>query len=146
MTFIELIQFLEKQRDTKALKFQTARTRITAIRKIFEVLPEYDQTDVLNLDLSHIQSDFIETYGNQVSLPTIVTYISRIRSSVRLYRDFSSGKLSEEDELQSSLPKNIEPIDIQIRDGLKVNITNLPNDLKKAEVERICRVLEAYIN
>jgi hypothetical protein len=148
-----LISFLDKIYNQGSMKFQTARTRKTAIRKVF-LRSSFEKENIMTLDLDEVIAEFIEREGGvtNTNSATVNTYKSRIKRSIEDYiRIEKLGEKPKHDRVIDKLPNNlvleekVAIVDVQcaIRDGkFIVDIKNLPVDLKDFELKKIIDMIK----
>jgi anti-sigma28 factor (negative regulator of flagellin synthesis) len=144
-----LISFLDKLYNQGSMKFQTTRTRKTAIRKVF-LKSSFDKENIMTLDLDQVIAEFIKREGGATNTnsATVNTYKSRIKRSIEDYiRIEKLGEKPKHDTVNDKLvlEEKVAIVDIQcaIRDGkFIVDIKNLPVDLKEDELKKIIDMIK----
>jgi hypothetical protein len=148
-----LILFLDKLYNQGSMKFQTARTRKTAIRKVF-LKSSFEKENIMTLDLDEVIAEFIEREGGgtNTNSATVNTYKSRIKRSIEDYiRIEKLGEKPRHDKVQDKSPDNVVPeekvatvgVQCSIRDGkFIVDIKNLPVGLKELELQKIVDMIK----
>jgi len=152
-----LILFLDKLFNQGSMKFQTARTRKTAIKKVF-LGSSFQDENIMTLNLDDVISEFILREGalTNTNPATINTYKSRIKRSIEDYiRIEKLGDKPKNENVQDKTIDTAEPeekvatVEVQcpIRDRtFIVDIKNLPVDLDKAELEKIIKMIKLATN
>jgi hypothetical protein len=154
-TYKRLIEFLQLASEKQQLKFHTARTRITAIKRLFES-SKFEMTDILEIDVDALTEAFKE--NNNISEDTISTYKSRFISARKDYIKFvllgenlpeteQEGKTLVQKKSQEMTfhPSVIDLPCIIGRHGHVVTIKNLPTDLSKSELNKLTALLEQFV-
>lgn len=148
-----LISFLDKLYNQGSMKFQTARTRKTAIRKVF-LKSRFEKENIMTLNLDEVISEFIEAEGgfNNTNSATVNTYKSRIKRSIEDYiRIEKLGDKPKQDKVQEVLFDNvileekvaIVGVQCPIRGGkFIVEIKNIPVDLEDFELTKILEMIK----
>jgi hypothetical protein len=151
-----LISFLDKQHNQGSMKFQTARTRKTAIRKVF-LNSSFENENVMTLDLDEVIAEFtsIGGGGDNTNPATINTYKSRIKRSIEDYiRIEKLGDKPRNDKVQDKSLDNLAPkekvatvnVECSLREGtFIVDIKNIPVDLQDSELNKILEVIKLTI-
>lgn len=155
-TYKELIQFLRESSESRRLKFHTARTRITAIKRMFKE-SSFENSNILDVDIDDVIAEFKQKNG-EISLETINTYKSRFTSARKDYIRYvllgeKIPSFEEGRELTSKKEKTIgrpvtEVIDLPCpirKNGHIVTIKNLPVDLTEDELNRLTTLIKDFI-
>lgn len=155
-TYKELIKFLRESSENKTLKFHTARTRITAIKRIFKG-SSFENSNILNVEIEDVISEFSKK-NDDISLDTINTYKSRFISALKDYIRYEvlGEKMPsiEEERLstfrhdKSDEKSKVEVIDLPCpirKNGHIVTIKNLPIDLTQDELMRLTTLIKDFV-
>ncbi len=151
-TYKDLIDFLQTSSDKGTMKFHTARTRKTAIRRVFEDSP-YERTSIHELDIPAVMQDFQERLEEDISADTVNTYKSRITQTYKDYiryvklgeQQTKSALTSAKTEEQPVQIANTIELPCPIRGGsLIVKVSNLPTDLTEEELDAIIAKIRPY--
>lgn len=155
-TYKELIRFLKESSENKTLKFHTARTRITAIKRIFKG-SSFENSNILDVEIDDVISEFSEN-NDDISLDTINTYKSRFISALKDYIRYEV--LGEEmpsigEDRVNTYRRNkaddkskVEVIDLPCpirKNGHIVTIKNLPVDLTQDELMRLTALIKDFV-
>lgn len=158
-TYRDLMEYLRAASKSGGIKYNTARTRRTAINRVFASQPEYEHQDIFSIDLDDVISGFRELEENKdVSESTIETYKSRIKTTIE---DFAlwlrkspqaepGWKISESWRdipapthsvvIEKSVEKFSLPIPLE--SGLVLTINDIPTNITEKDVIKICDVLK----
>jgi hypothetical protein len=147
-----LILFLDKLFNQGSMKFQTARTRKTAINKVFNE-SSFRNENIMTLDVDEVIEEFIVREGSshKINPATINTYKSRIKRSIEDYiRIEKLGDKPKHDNIQEQIkeiivPEKVSTVEVQcpIRDGtFIIDIKNLPVNLDELELEKIIEMIK----
>lgn len=155
-TYKDLIQFLRESSENRRLKFHTARTRITAIKRIFKE-SSFENSNILDVDIDDVISEFSQK-NEDISPDTINTYKSRFSSALKDYIRYEllGEKMPSIEEGRGLTPKKeknvgrpaTEVIDLPCpirKNGHIVTIKNLPVDLTKDELNRLTTLIKDFI-
>lgn len=153
-TYKDLIQFLQRSSESKFIKFHTARTRKTAIRRLFRG-GSFEDKNIFEVDLDAVITEF-ESRNSSISSETIDTYKSRFSSALKDYIRYEiiGEKMSVIDEFRPKIIKQEAQIKSEsinlpcpIRKGKHIiHINNLPIDLKLEELERLNSLIKDFID
>jgi hypothetical protein len=142
-----LIEFLDKQFQQDSMKFQTARTRKTAIRKVFEN-SSYRDANIITLNLDDLMEEFRSNLEVSIKEDTFNTYKSRINRSIEDYiRIEKLGDKPKKEHIKESIvvEKKVTTIEVQcpIRNGdFIIDIKNLPINLNKEELDKLIEMIK----
>jgi hypothetical protein len=141
-----LIEFLDKQFQQDSMKFQTVRTRKTAIRKVFEN-SSYCDANIITLDINALMDEFKRNLEVSIKDETFNTYRSRISRSIEDYiRIEKLGDKPKKEHVKEAIvvEKKITTIEVQcpIRGGdFIIDIKNLPINLKEEELDKLIEMI-----
>lgn len=153
-TYKDLIDFLQNSSDSKFIKFHTARTRKTAIRRIFRD-SSFENISIFEVNIDDVIKEF-KSKNDDISDETIETYKSRFQSALKDYIRYE--KLGEKmlvveevraDKGGREVKYKSESINLPcpIRKGEHIiHINNLPIDLKPEELERLNSLIKDFID
>lgn len=79
---ISLYEFLDYVSDKGLIKQSTARNWKNAALRIFGILEESEQSDVRNIDIYSVCQRYANLKGKDVTLSSLQTYRSRLKSAV----------------------------------------------------------------
>ncbi len=139
-TYKELLTFLKGAVDAGWLPYNTARTRRTAVRRVFSVQPEYEDADIFKVDVNEMIEKFVErtkSTGETFTQGTIDTYRSRIKKSIEEF----ALRLQDMPQIAKNKEKQfIETFEmpLKLRDELTIHMKGIPINLSHEEAERIC--------
>jgi hypothetical protein len=154
-TYKDLVLFLKNASDLKKIKFHTARTRTTAIKRIFAD-STFADVDVLDVDIGKVIAEFSEK-NKDISSDTINSYRTRFNSSLKdfiRYEVLGEAMPVLEKVKIENIPKRVEQknslgaIDLPcpIRNNKHiVSIKNLPMDLTKEELNRLVSLVKDFL-
>lgn len=141
-----VIKFLESARESKTLKFNTARTRITALRKLKSYLSDIEQRDFTKINKEGLAQKLREK--GKVNEGTIQTYLTRLDKSISSYKINQTQQTVPPDELMqpaAHVVKEVSKETLAIAiDHVIVRITNLPSNLSMEQAEKICMVVKDF--
>lgn len=148
----KLIQFLTLNYEKERLPFNTARTRKTAVRRVFDSIDNPKSIDITTVNIDEIIAQYKidrEAQNEEIKQDTINTYRSRIYNSIKDYKEylkvgdmaFFDNNIKEKYVEQTS---KLVALPIPIRDNVIINITDLPIDLTDDEAKKIANVLTAF--
>jgi hypothetical protein len=147
----DLIAFLDKLHNQGNMKFQTARTRKTAIRKVFGGSC-YSNESIMTLDISDLMKDFKARSQSEIKEDTFNTYKSRIKRSIDDYirieklGDKPKQEYIKEPERNENKIVTVE-VQCPIRDGeFIIDIKNLPINLNKEELKKVIEMIQFVTN
>lgn len=129
-----------------SMRFNTARTRRTALRRLAKHLSPADKADLRVLDREKLAT--LLRSREQISEGTIQTYLTRLDSAIEAYansqsRELSGKPASSSNDAAKSASRWI-TLALPFRGGI-VRISNLPPDLTQVEVDQLCTALRAYV-
>jgi hypothetical protein len=142
-----LIIFLDKLFNQGNMKFQTARTRKTAIKKVFGS-SSYKNENIMTLDIDKVMREFKLNHHDEVKDDTINTYKSRIKRTIDDYiRIEKLGDKPKQEQTNEPIvvDKKITTVEVQcpIRDGdFIIDIKNLPINLNKDELNKVIEMIK----
>lgn len=146
----EFKKFVDAFADLGLVSDRTADNIQLACSALLPYIPE--EQHAADWDLSSIASDFTEK--SKVSEQTKKTYLSRFKSAVDKFIDYTEGKeLKPVAKRRSPQKKTQEVVDdgvqtfelpIPLREKLIVKIDNLPRDLSVDEAERIANIIKSF--
>lgn len=142
----DLIAYLNKMVALEKLPYHTARTRKTAVRRVFSSQSNPGEIDILNANIDSLIEDFVkntrETHQD-ISQSTIDTYRSRIKVSTDSFR-----KYLKEVNRASLKTENVETFDfpVKLRENLSIQIKGIPSNLSFADVKLINKTLESLVS
>lgn len=142
-----LIAFLDRLFNQGNMKFQTARTRKTAIKKVFEN-SVYVNENIMTLDIEELMEDFRSRSNIEIKPETFKTYKSRIKRSIDDYiRIEKLGDKPKLEQIKKSIivEEKVTTVEVQcpIRDGtFIIDIKNLPINLKEVELDKIIEMIK----
>lgn len=155
-TYKELIRFLRESSANKRLKFHTARTRVTAIKRIFKG-SSFESVNILDVEIGDVISEF-RNKNEDISPDTISTYKSRFTSALKDYIRYEvlGEKMPSIEDRRVSTPRvdklddktMVEVIDLPCpirKNGHIVTIKNLPVDLTQDELTRLTSLIKDFI-
>jgi hypothetical protein len=143
----DLIAFLDKLFNQGSMKFQTARTRKTAIRKVFEG-SNFCDANIMTLNVNELMDEFRERSQTLIKDDTFKTYESRIRRSIDDYiRIEKLGDKPKKESIKKPavIKEKIATVDVQcpIREGeFIIDIENLPINLTEEELSRVIEMIK----
>lgn len=144
----KVIKFLEDARDAQILKFNTARTRITALRKLKEFLPVEEQEDLNLVDISVLEEN-LRSAGS-INEGTLQTYITRLKKSIAAYELYGPTLTRGSKDAPHEIGSGEQCVSPQketlviVLDGAVVSVSNLPPDLSIEQAERICIAVRGF--
>jgi hypothetical protein len=149
-TYKELIAFLQKASDTKLMKFHTARTRKTAIGRIF-INSIFENSSIFELNINDVIDEF-QTKNLGISEDTIKTYKSRFNTALKDYIRYEKlGETYNIEVNQQYIKKEkinkaeVVNLPCPIRKGEHiVKINNLPMDLTEEELNRLIKLIKDF--
>lgn len=168
----KLVEFLDWLADKGLMAAGTVSARKAAVSKILGILSEDEAEDVLSLDLETLMTRFNNLQGKNYTPDSLVTYKSRLKSSLEEFEDYVKNPMGYRPSVQTrerrpSSPKQQTeqlhspnrgapasmqaetPIGtthifpIQLRPDLVVRIQGLPFDLTEMEARKIANVVLA---
>lgn len=137
-TYLNLMEFLQRESDNENMKFQTARTRRTALRMLFSN-SSFELSDINNIEVSELLAEFSEK-NPEIKPATLKTYGTRFNSSLK---DFQLAKKTKNIIENTTIEETLD-VQFPMRHG-KIFVQGLPIDLSKEEYEKICTMLKAFI-
>jgi hypothetical protein len=168
----KLTEFLDWLGAKGLMAAGTVSARKAAVSKVLGILSEDEAADVLALDLDTLMTRFSNLQGKNYTPDSLVTYKSRVRSSLDEFSEYVRNPLGYRPNIQtrerrvdqpkseqvkggtaSAAPNpqaealgtgNIFPI--QLRPNLIVRIQGIPFDLTEPEARRIANVILAMAN
>ena len=173
-TEADLIGFIDYLAKKNLMKGATAQSRKIAALKVLSALDDHEKLDLRNVDRDHAYQRFVNKLGNDFTPGSLLTYRSRFNSALDdfihyqadpgTFKSGSKQRRSHKSKESANLPKKkagkaVKPrgeVDIPpptsnsfdckipLRDGVVVQIHNLPNDLTVAEALRISSIVNAY--
>ena len=148
----KIIDFLKKAQSKEILKFNTARTRITAIKKLSSFLSEEENNDIRQID-KVLLAEKIRKEGH-INEGTLQTYLTRLDKSIEAYTSLyeivegnDEVKRFEGHQHKMNFKRDVchdTTLAIEI-DGKIVRVNNLPVDITIEQVDKICRALRAFV-
>lgn len=151
-TYKELISFLQKSSDTKLMKFHTARTRKTAIGRIFTG-SMFENISIFELDINDVIDEF-QTKNPDISEDTIKTYKSRFTTALKDYIRYEKlgetqsigGNQQYVNKVKEKIHKaEVVNLPCPIRKGEHIiKINNLPMDLTEDELSRLVSLIKDF--
>lgn len=169
----ELIKFMDWLGEKGIINAVTARSRRIAAVRVLGALDDHEKIDLRQLDRNHVFHRFSNKSGKDFTPDSLATYKSRFNSALDDFlrwvdnpAGFKAGgklkitKIKKESQEpnnkglkgnsdQNQVPHALKPREntivfpIPIRDGVVVQLHQLPLDLTSAEAERICAVVKA---
>lgn len=168
----KLIEFLEWLGDKGLMAQATVAARKAAVGKVLGILSEDEAQDIIGIDLDTLMTRFNNLQGKNYTPDSLVSYKSRVKSSLDEFEDYVRNPLGYRPNVQvrerrPSTPKQegpstsgshrgspshaavMEPIGatnifpIQLRPNLTVKIQGLPFDLTAGEARKIANVVLA---
>jgi hypothetical protein len=160
----DLLEFLDHAGDKGLMPAATAQALAVATRNVLGILSDGEKADLRPLDLDAIVRRFTNKRAKDFNPSSLKEYGRRIRRAVDLFLSWrddpanftvktrtTAGPRKRDKELGSDEPMAREPSTEQARDevagtyrsaipirpGLVVTMVNIPNDLTRAEAERI---------
>lgn len=148
-TVNELMNFLSMASKSGLLKYNTARTRRTAIKRIFSIEENWQEIIIDNQDLDRYLDKFAKAMKSDLSQDSFKTYFSRVKHSISDYLGWlelgDQYFLAEKNTLLEHKVRAFDlKIPIAIRENIIVTIEGIPNNLTKHEAELISKVILAY--
>lgn len=146
-----LISFLDKLFNQGNMKFQTARTRKTAIKKVFKD-SGYTKENIMTLDLDKVIEEFKSKNHLKIKDETIDTYKSRIRRTIEDYiRIEKLGDKPKKEYIKDAIvvQKKVTTVEVQcpIRGGeFIIDIKNLPINLSSDELIKVMDMIKLVTN
>jgi len=151
-TYKELLTFLQKASDTKLMKFHTARTRKTAIGRIF-IDSMFESSSIFELNINDVIDEF-QTKNPDISEDTIKTYKSRFTTALKDYIRYEKlgeaqsivGNQQYIKEVKEKINKaEVVNLPCPIRKGKHIiKINNLPVDLTESELKRLVSLIKDF--
>ena len=149
----KVIDFLKKAQGKGVLNFNTARTRVTAIKKLSNFLSEAENNDIRNINKVAL-AEKVRNAG-QINEGTLQTYLTRLDKSIEAYtslyevvEDSGEANVSDSHQKMMSFKKDVcheTTLAVEI-DGAIVRVNNLPVDITIEQVDKICRALHAFVD
>lgn len=152
----DLLAFLSHAADKGLMPSATAQALAVASRNIFGVLDAKERADLREVDLDEVTKRFVTKRARDFSPSSLKEYGNRVVRAVSMFlrwmedpTTFSvktrNTSASAKREKQSPAPNVVKEPDgtagyetsVPVRSGVVVTITNLPEDLTKAEAERL---------
>jgi hypothetical protein len=151
-TYKELIAFLQKASDTKLMKFHTARTRKTAIGRIF-IDSVFENISIFELNINDVIDEF-QTKNPGISEDTIKTYKSRFNTALKDYIRYEKLGETQNIDVNQQYIKEVKEkankaevvnLPCPIRKGEHIiKINNLPMDLTEEELNRLIKLIKDF--
>jgi|GEM_PF-2870606 len=138
-TFRGLMSFLSRSGKDGSLPYNTARTRRTAVRRVFECQPQYAQSNIFDIDVDEVMQGYRASSGSDVSEATLKTYQSRIKKAIAEYRYWRNNMAHN-----SAVDSSVDTFDfpLPLRQNLNVTLKGIPLDLTAREADLICEVVK----
>lgn len=159
----DFLVFLEKAQNQELVNPETVKSWRYAFTYIHDFIPQSAKEDLFSLTDSQINSivdSYCDTSNKTYDPKTIAVYKSRIRISLAEYKKYTESPESYSYNKQprttiekihqftqnrvANVIKNSLRIPIVIRTDVFVEVSGLPADLSKDDVEQITKVLSAY--
>ena len=147
-----IIDFLKKAQSKEILNFNTARTRVTAIKKLSPFLSEEESNDIRKID-KVLLAEKVRKQGD-INEGTLQTYLTRLDKSIEAYTSLyemvegnDEVNISKSHQQKMNLKRDVcreTTLAIEI-DGTIVRVNNLPVDITIKQVDKICRALHAFV-
>lgn len=151
-TYKELLTFLQHASDTKLMKFHTARTRKTAIGRIFRD-SVFENSSIFELNINDVIDEF-QTKNPDITEDTVKTYKSRFSTALKDYIRYEKlGEIQSMDGCQQHVNEvkekahkaEVVNLPCPIRKGEHIiKINNLPMDLTVDELSRIVSLIKDF--
>lgn len=151
-TYRELLSFLQKASNTKLMKFHTARTRKTAISRIF-IGSMFESSSIFELNINDVIDEF-QTKNPDISEDTIKTYKSRFTTALKDYIRYEKLGETQSNEMNQQFVKGLQEktnkaevfnLPCPIRKGEHIiRINNLPMDLTEEELKRLVSLIKDF--
>lgn len=164
----DLLKFLDYAAKNGLLKPATASSRKAATARILSVLNEKETENIGNLDVDAVFSRFANLNAGKLKPDSLAIYRSRFRAVLGDFKEwrrdpsvFKPSRRARSTNRNSPVPvtkkpsasnvghsndsaRTLSPVfPVPIRDGLIVEIVNLPNDLTPQEAAKIAAVVNA---
>lgn len=170
-TIADLLEFLAHTGERGLMPAATAQALAVAVRNVFAVLDEEEQTDIRSLDLDQAIRRFNNKRARDFSPTSLKEYGRRVRRAVDLYtqwrqnpadfavktrtpsnsRDrFSKKDVAAQASIATSNPSDLGPSMMSaggyqsafpVRPGRVVTLLNVPEDLTASEAERLAQFI-----
>lgn len=174
-SLVKLMEFLDWLEAKGMMPTPTVAARKASVGKVLGILSEEEAQDVLALDVDSVMNRFNNLQGKNYTPDSLLTYRSRVRSTLEEFSDYIRNPLgykpgvpsrerrpkvaaaaraaSPSSQAASAAHSTIDvPLGtlnifpIQLRPDLVVRIQGLPFDLTEAEARRISNVVMAMAN
>lgn len=139
-------RFLVEAGNRRAMKFNTARTRRTALMRLAKHFTPDERLDLRLINRNELAERMRSS--EDVTEGTIQTYLTRLEKTIEMYEVF----IRQGEQLPVSTMPIREHVNYDYKTTLAIplrgtilRIANLPHDLTGEEVEQICDVLRAYV-
>lgn len=131
----------------------TANNLRVVVNRIIDYIPNDESYTSWNIDI------LIDNFSKLENISESATsgYKTRLRSAISKFIDFKNGNLQKPLKLSKKrTPNSVNPaiqtlnspntfaLPIPLREGLILNIGNLPLDLTEDEAEKITRIIKSY--
>jgi len=163
-TVDDLLDFLAHTGDRGLMPASTAGALAVAARNVFGVLSADEKEDLSNLDIDAVIKRFNNKRARDFNPASLKEYGRRVKRALELYlswrenpadfnvktRATTSGRKNEKPQRSSVEPESEEfdestlparagsyHSSIPVRPGVVVTVANIPNDLTKAEADRL---------
>lgn len=142
----DIIKFLKSAQSSGVLKFNTARTRRTAITQLSKFFTDIEKADLRNIDKNTL-ADRIRDISN-IQEGTIQTYLTRLDKSIASYKSYIEGKLTEPANSTNTeiKPKEVttnakETVVVFLDSGIPIKLTNIPKSISRKDIDTIYSAL-----
>lgn len=162
-----LLEFLKQAGMEGRINPAAARARRSAVEQLRGELSEAESADVRCIDVEQLASRFHKLDGSSIRGEALALYVQRFRAGLAdflAWRADPAGFQSVVSERARALPRGSigeeqrvaerialaatettsHMVPIPLRESCTVFVANLPGDLKRAEAERIVRIIRAF--
>ncbi len=160
----DLLEFLDHVGDKGPMPATTAQALAVATRNVLAILSDEEKVDLSRLDLDTAIKRFTNKRAKDFNPTSLKEYGRRVRRAVALFlnwredpanftvktrttnavrrkdKGYANGEPATRDTPAEQLPEEAAGTyrsSVPVRPGLVVTLVNIPNDLTRAEAERI---------
>lgn len=156
-----LVDFLGKAMDSGKINPSTGQAKKSAVLAVFECLDDNQAADLRHINFEYVFDEFKKRNAQHMESGSIATYKSRAKKALDEFlkwrenpEEFSFKTRRSRSETASHHGNHTAPsskaaaqrIELLIREGIMVQIVNLPFDLRQDEADRIKKIIDAYVS
>lgn len=168
----DLLDFLQHAGHRGLMPAATAGALVSASRNVFGILDEAERADIRVLDIEKVITRFNNKRAHDFNPTSLKEYGRRARRSIELYAQWRSDPSNFTTKTRTTTPRrtmlsdassgystnvfeSIEPFSatnpsgyqssFPIRPGRIVTISNIPDDLTKAEADRLSQFIRMLV-